>query len=519
MLYYLIDTNNILKVIKVKKIINIIGAFIFCMALTSCSSAGGISTFTAAVEEMPKNFDPQIASESSDLLVITNIFDGLYEKINGEIVPVLAEKTDISSDGKTYTISIKKGTVFNYKGDDKSMKDLPVTAHDFVFAINRILDPKTHSPYIDDFSNISSIKAKDDYTLVINLKHPDYNFTEKLCMPAAFPCNEKFFNTTGGAYGLSVENILSNGPFRLNYLDTENGNATIVRTNEDKGLSRIRIKELTSSEQSEAYKNDEISGFFSYSSKQDNFENTAEISYNSSIISLVYNPVRSVFGNENVRKALGWYAFEFENSGANKEAVEGCKTIFPDAISVAGKYINQVVTPETPSYMSQNPKELMATGLSQSGVNRIENVTVLIPNDSIYSIVYENVNQLWQKNLGQFFKVESLPSTQIKQRVVDGDFDIAFLPLTSDNDTPYGMLDKFSHFNSEVMSLTEMAKSKSNQADSIPYIAKAQNIILDSALSVPMGSEKTVFYYENYFENIYVNPFNHVINLKHTVAK
>lgn len=495
----------------------------FCFMLTSCSSAGGITTFTVAVEKISTNFDPQIAKSSQDLMVVTNIFNGLFEKIDGEVVPVLAESCDISSDGMTYTIKIKSNSVYHYSGKksvQEKFNNKPVTAHDFVFAINRTLDPKTHSPYIDDFSNVSQIYAPDDYTLIIKLNNPDYNFTEKLCLPAALPCNEEFFKTTGGAYGLSVKNILSNGPFRLNYLDTENGNATIVRCDDNEnGLSRIRIKEIESSLQAEAYLNDEISGFFSYSSKKEDFDKTSFISYNSSNISLVFNLEKNVFSNENIRKALAWYAFGFENSGANPDAVESCTTIFPDTITLAGEYINDIITPNYPTYMDGNARDYLQAGLNELGISRLESLTILMPNDSVYSLIYENINQLWQKHLGQFFTVEYLPTSQIKSRLQEMDFDIAFLPLTPENDTPYGVIDKFAPYNNEVQNQINTAKLKSNQSDAKINIDSAQNIILQSALSVPMGSEKTLFYYKNYYQNIYVDPFTSVINLKYAIAK
>ncbi len=506
-----------------KRIFTFILTICFCFMFTSCSSAGGITTFTVAVEEISTNFDPQIAKTSQDLIAVINIFDGLFEKIDGDVVPVLAESYDISSDGRVYTIKINPNSVYHYSGKksiQEKFNNKPVTAHDFVFAINRTLDPKTHSPYISDFSNVSHISAKDDQTLIIKLNNPDYNFTEKLCLPAAFPCNEEFFKTTGGAYGLSVKNILSNGPFRLNYIDQENGNATIVRCDGNKeGINRIRIKKIESSMQADAYINDEISGFFSYSSKKEDFDKTNVISYNSSNISLVFNLEKDVFSNENIRKSLAWYAFGFENSGANLDAVESCKTIFPDTITLSGEYINKIILPTRPTYMDENSKNYLQLGLSELGISRLESITILMPNDSVYSLIYENINQLWQKHLGQFFTVEYLPTSQIKSRLKKSDFDIAFLPLTPENDTPYGVLDKFSNYNDEVQNQINIAKLKSNQYDAKSNIDYAQNIILQTALTVPMGSEKTLFYYKNYYENIFVDPFNGVVNLKHTTAK
>ncbi|MBR5521051.1 MAG: hypothetical protein IKU54_03555 [Oscillospiraceae bacterium] len=504
-----------------KKLISYILTIIMCISMAGCSSAGSITTFTAAVEKMPTNFDPQIATSPRDLLVINNIFDGLFDTINGETVKNIAEDYTISADGRTYTITVKQDNIFSCRGKHKDeYNGKQVTAHDFVFALNRVLNPKTHSPYIDSYSNIASVTATDDYTLVIQLKTADFNFTEKLAMPASFPCNEDFFYLTGGAYGLSLDNILSNGPFKLNYLDTEGGNATILRVDEnEKGIARIRLKQIDTNLQADSYLNEEISAYLSHSSLDTVFAETSTKEFDSGNISLVFNMNNAVFSNENIRKALGWYAYSFINSGANMQAVDACGQLFPGTITLAGRYITDIITAQSPEYMNVDPKRMIQQGLNELGITKIPSATILMPNDSIYTLVYENINQLWQKNLGQFFTIEYIPTAQLKQRVQQGNFDMAFLPLTPDNSTPYGLLDIFAGRNTYLDNVINSAKSKADQNDAITDIATAQDIIIGTAMAVPMGSEKTVFYYRNYFDSIYVDPFSGVINLKYTVVK
>lgn len=491
------------------------------LSFTGCSSAGSITTFTAAVEEMPTNFDPQIATARQDLLVINNIFDGLYEILNGEVVENVAKSCNISPDGRTYTITIKEDNVFHCRGNKKDeFNNRSVTAQDFVFAISRVLDPKTHSPYIDDFGNVLSVTAENNNTLVIKLKNPDFNFCEKLASSAAFPCNEEFFYRTGGAYGLSLDNILSNGPFMLNYLDTEGGNATILRMDDSEaGIDRIRLKQLESSLQAESYVKEEISGYFSHTAQNNSYSDTSSIAFDSGNISLVFNMKKDVFANENIRKALGWYAFAFRNSGANLQAVNPCRQLFPGTITLAGQYLTDIITANEPDYISNDPKMLIQQGLNELGLAKMPAATILMPDDSMYTLIYENINQLWQKNLGQFFTIEYLPTSQMKQRISQGNFDMAFLPLTPDNSTPYGLLDMFTGYYPWLDDAITSAKGKADQNNAVADIAAAQDIILQSAMVVPMGSEKTVFYYRNYFTNLYADPFTRVINLKHVIVK
>jgi len=80
-------------------------------------------------------------SNDCDRDLIELIYNGLY-KIDGQggLEPNLAEKIEISPDGKTYTVFLKDN-VFWHDG-------LPFTADDVVFTIETIQDPKIKSPLL-----------------------------------------------------------------------------------------------------------------------------------------------------------------------------------------------------------------------------------------------------------------------------------------------------------------------------------------------------------------------------------
>ena len=57
------------------------------------------------------------------------------------------------------------------------------------------------------------VRAVDENTLVITLVEPDDDFPKKTASTPYMPCNEAFFEHTGGRYGLEAEYVLTNGPF------------------------------------------------------------------------------------------------------------------------------------------------------------------------------------------------------------------------------------------------------------------------------------------------------------------
>ena len=201
----------------------------FLLALTGCGSSSSAPSFTWFVDTIPANLDPQVASAAPDVIACENLYSGLVrKKADGEIVPDLSESWTISSDGKTYTFQIKDG--LTYKAVKGASTDHTITAEDFVFAFRRIFQPQTNSPYAVEFAALENsaavlagtadastlgVSAADPLTLVFRLSEKDDNFLAKLTLPGAMPCDEAFFESTRGTYGLTAKTTLSSGSFYL----------------------------------------------------------------------------------------------------------------------------------------------------------------------------------------------------------------------------------------------------------------------------------------------------------------
>ena len=116
---------------------------------------------------------------SSDLLRMT--MSGLYYlDENDQPVADLAESTQVSEDGRTYTMTLRQ--------DAKWTNGEPVTAHDFVFSFQLMCNKETASAYAfimtDNLQNGTEVydgtmdpselgvKALDDYTLEVTFKNP-----------------------------------------------------------------------------------------------------------------------------------------------------------------------------------------------------------------------------------------------------------------------------------------------------------------------------------------------------------
>ena len=117
-------------------------------------------------------FNPIYSSSVYDSYVGSLVFDGLVSNDKeGNAVPSVAEKWEISSDNKTYTFHIKKGVKFS-NGDE-------LTAKDVAFTYTTLADPGYDGPRMDaveklvgyneykkgSATSVSGIKVIDDYTI------------------------------------------------------------------------------------------------------------------------------------------------------------------------------------------------------------------------------------------------------------------------------------------------------------------------------------------------------------------
>ncbi|WP_050614315.1 peptide ABC transporter substrate-binding protein [Bacillus testis] len=182
--------------------------------------------------EIP-TMDSVMAQDTVSFTTLDNTQEGLYRQNDkNEAVAAIAEgDPETNKESTEFTVKLKKDAVWS-NGD-------PVTAHDFVFAWKRAIDPKTASPYgpymmngkikgaqaiTDAAANKKAVnldtlgvKATDDYTLVIQTEQPmTVEFFKGLMAFGTFlPQNEKFVTAQNGKYATNAQTLLSNGPFKL----------------------------------------------------------------------------------------------------------------------------------------------------------------------------------------------------------------------------------------------------------------------------------------------------------------
>ena len=91
------------------------------------------------IKDEPASLDPAKAVGLPEIQVIRDLFEGLVNQdANGNIIPGVAARWQ-TNDQKTWT--------FTLRSDAKWSDGTPVTAQDFVYSWQRLVDPKTTSPF------------------------------------------------------------------------------------------------------------------------------------------------------------------------------------------------------------------------------------------------------------------------------------------------------------------------------------------------------------------------------------
>lgn len=178
----------------------------------------------------PSSLDPGYGNSSDSICPRGMMYEGLVRIYDNKIEPAMAESWDISEDGLTYTFHLR---------DSAWADGQPVTAHDFEYALKRLLDPSESAPngnyswmgyYFKNGKEFNAgtatadqvgVKALDDKTLEITASKNMPYFVDLMKMPCFYPVRQDIAEQYGKEYASAPEKTMCNGPFVLKQWDHE----------------------------------------------------------------------------------------------------------------------------------------------------------------------------------------------------------------------------------------------------------------------------------------------------------
>jgi oligopeptide transport system substrate-binding protein len=177
-----------------------------------------------------QGLDPHIVTGVPEHHIIQTLFEGLVLKnpYTLEIEPGIAERWDVSDDGRIYRFYLRSNAVWS-NGD-------PITAEDFRWSWQRALMPALGNLYnymlfpvvnaesfatgeTDDFSQVG-VRVIDQYILEVELNEPTPYILQLLDHYSTFPVHRATIEAFGSASDrlsqwARVDNIVTSGAFEL----------------------------------------------------------------------------------------------------------------------------------------------------------------------------------------------------------------------------------------------------------------------------------------------------------------
>ena len=171
----------------------------------------------------PASLDPHKVESDVEFNIISDLFDGLVSvSPAGEIQPRLAEKWE-NKDNTVWTFHLRPGIIWS--------DGTPITAEDIVWSWQRLVDPKTASPYasypgsmrIVNGTDIAEgkkapeslgVKAINDSTLEVTLTQPNAAFLAMLAHPSLVPIDKVLVGRFGDKW-TKPEHFVSSGAYKL----------------------------------------------------------------------------------------------------------------------------------------------------------------------------------------------------------------------------------------------------------------------------------------------------------------
>ena len=219
-------------------------AALVATALGACQSGVTIAPKLAKeqvlrlmLEDQPASLDPGQTQYSYETAVLRAICEPLLKPLPdlSGVVPAAASSFDVNSSGSAY--------VFHLRSTAKYWDGTPVKAQDFVYAWQRLIDPRLAAPNetlfadavlngskvsvmdpqrdastIDNALATLGLKAVDDFTFQVQLARPDPAFVWLAAMPAGAPVRKDIVAKNGDKWATAPETLVTNGPFKVTEL-------------------------------------------------------------------------------------------------------------------------------------------------------------------------------------------------------------------------------------------------------------------------------------------------------------
>lgn len=533
-----------MKVAKLKKKIAILlSAALTMSAVVGCSSSGNNAAgdgvvLNVQVGSEPATIDPAKNSAADAATLINHAFEGLMklDKDGKTIVEGQAAKYEVNDDQTVYT--------FTLRDDAKWSDDKAVTAEDFVYAWQRLVNPDTGADYnymIDMVLNANDImegkkkpeelgiKAIDEKTVEVTLEKQTPYFLEVCAFPATFPVRKDIVESNGETWSTNPETYVGNGPYKLQSWEHQS-KMTYVQNEKYYGVEDLgpdTINFVLMEDQNtilSAFKNGEILMGDDLPSEEIDAmkDNGLVVESQLGTYYLSINTQKDVLNNEKVREALSLaidrnYLVEKIAKGGQIPADTFVPTGLTDADGKTEFHENATKWYDVNDYEGnvKKAKELLKEAGYENGKG-LPSIELMC--NQGHEPIMEAVQNMWKENLGVNSTISSQDWNVFIQTRKDGDFQVARDGWLADYNDPISFIDMWvtgggnnnAHWsNAEYDKLVKEIKSTTDSAKRYELMHKAEDMLAKESPVVPLYYYTDLYLISDKLEGMYTSPLGY----------
>ena len=409
-------------------------------------------------------------SKATDVVsfdTLNNTMEGLYRLgKDSKIEPGLATKTKVSSDGLTYTFTLRKDA--KWSNGDK------VTAKDFVYSWRRTLDPKTNSQYAYLFEGIKNatdvmngkkstkevgVKADGDYKLVVTLDKQIPYFKLLMGFPTFFPQNQNAVEKYGSKYGTASKYMCYDGPFNLTKWTGTNLSWSLKKSDnywDKKNVKLDSINFKVNKSNSTAYNlyqsgKLDATSLSAEQAKQLKGQSGYTVRQAASTFYFQYNQTKPEFQNKKIRQAISMVIDrkEFVNKVLGNGSIPSKGLVSTGLATRNGKdFADASYVKDGATVNFAKAKKLWAEGLKEIGKDSLT-FGLLSDDTDAAKKTTEFIQSAIESNLkGAKVECANVPFKTRLNRTNQGQFDVVISAWGADFADPISFLDMFTSNNS-----------------------------------------------------------------------
>ena len=483
--------------------------------------------FRYSTSTEPTTLDPTKSNSIPDNEVQHALTESLVRNTGGEVYPGVAESWEVSEDGLTYT--------FHLNPDAKWSDGEQITAQDFVYSWQRLMNPDTAAPYAFIGEYIKNglavekgemdpsqlgVVAQDDTTLVVTLERPTVYFLSMIGAQAQFaPLRQDIVEEYGSDFAADYEKNVYSGPY---VLTKSSDNQWFFEPNEEYWdrdsikMDRVELNYVQNPDTAVAmYEDGELDYVQLPSASISAYEGKDNTFLNGNVDYFYFNVGGDCpeLANKNMRLALN-YALDrnkynqLVNSGYYKPSTG---LVFSGLTGIESTYGEESKLEGYPlDGDDAKAKEYLNAALSELGYSDPSEVTLTLTTTDTESAKKqaEVCQEMWNKTLGINIEIEQITYAECLSRQQSGDFEIVWAGWGSDYDDPYSYLELFmsssaynySGFqNDEYDALMTATQTEIDAAKRMNMMHQAEQILIDEGAFLPQA-EREIHYLLN--ENV-----------------